>query len=172
MPMTPLQSPTNNNLTSILSNSTPSYADKAKNKITPITNFTHPSTEQGIIFECSKDLKLVNYLLALKNYVGGPKNIIAASKASNNHIIVHLKDVETVNLFMSSQNGIFRINNEPIKWRTLKSPARKIIFSQVSREISNELLLECITDYLQLSPTSILRYPRNGFHWKQLKRQL
>lgn len=50
----------------------------------------------------------------MKDLVRGSKNIFAASKVSNNCIIVHLEDSSILNKFMT-QYGSFTIENDTIK---------------------------------------------------------
>lgn len=77
----------NLSITSNTKNS-PSYSDKTKTKISPLAKFNHPHDDQGIIFNCILD------------YQFGPQNIIAASKISNNRVVVHLKSASLVDNFI------------------------------------------------------------------------
>lgn len=101
-----------------------SYANKVKTKISPLADFTHPKEDQGIVFNCILDFKFRDYLIAIKDKVGGPTNMIAGSKVSNNRIIIFLKDSEMVNAFMSEHAG-FTIESHFIPCRRLKSGTKK-----------------------------------------------
>lgn len=137
----------------------PSYADKTKPKITPLTDFEHPKDDQGIVFHAIRDYKIRDYLVAIMNPVGGPKNIVAISKISKNRIVCFLKSAELVNSFINDHNG-FKIEQDFIPCRKLKSPTKRIIFSNVSPTIPNDVLQEYIVNELKiklLSGISILR---------------
>lgn len=142
--------------------SNPTYAEKLKKrntKLAPITDFIHPSEEQGIIFNCRRDFKLRDYLNAVASTIEGALNIIAASKVSNNRIIIFLRNVELVDSIMEA-GGFFITKTTFIACKRLKSPTRKIIFSNISPTITNEILEQFITNELDLklaSSISILR---------------
>jgi len=123
-----------------------SYADKLKkNKVSPLSDFAYPNEEQGILFSCMLDYKLRDYLVAIKDLVHGPQNIIAASKVSQNRVILFLKNEEMVETFLTDHGG-FAIESNFIKCRKLKSPTKRIIFSNVSLTIPNDVLLSYIAE--------------------------
>lgn len=149
----------NTNSSHPLTSSQTSYAAKTKTKIAPLTNFVHPNDNQGIVFNTIQDYKLRDYLLAIKDLVGGPLSIIAASKVSKNRVIIFLKSEDLVNTFMT-QHGGFSIHSNFIACRRLKSPTKRLVFSNVSPTIPNEILEQYIVNDLKiklLSGISILR---------------
>lgn len=91
-----------------------SYANNVKqNKICPLTDLFTPNKEQGITFLCRKDYKLRDYLMALKDFIQGAQNIIAASKVNNNRIIIFLKNEDLLDNFMHN-HGAFSIEDDKI----------------------------------------------------------
>lgn len=138
----------------------PTFAEKTKkSKITPINTFAYPSEEQGIIFDHVADTKIREYLLALHTSVGGPQNILAASRVSGGRVIIFLATKEIVETFQS-QHGGFSLDGKFIKTRKLKTPAIRVILSNVSPIIPNSAIENLLNESLGLkpiSPISILR---------------
>lgn len=123
------------------------------------TDFDYPANDQGVVFSCILDYKLRDYLVAIKDLVGGAKNIVAASKVSENRVIFFLSNRELVDTFMSHHGG-FTIECDFIVCWKLTSPTKKIIFSNVSPTIPNHVLEHYIVNKLKielLSGISILR---------------
>lgn len=140
-----------------------SYADKLKKKILPLTDFAHPSEEQGIVFNGILDYKLRDYLVAIKDLVHGPTNIIAASKVSRNRVILHLKTKDLVDEFFENHGG-FQIESNYIKCRKLTVPTQKIILSHVNPQIPNSIIEDYIQNILHLNLTSDISFLRVNPH--------
>lgn len=147
--------------TSSSTNLSASYSDKLQNKprIIPITEITHPTDDQAFVFNCISDYKIRDYLIALKDLVGGPKNMVAVSKVSKNRIIIHLSSSELVDNLLS-QHGGFKIEDSYIKCRKLRAPVQKIVLSHVNPNIPNSLLEDFVTNELKLSLTSNITFLR------------
>lgn len=147
-----------------ISSTPPSYSDKVKKKITPMLDFEHPTEDQGIILNYIPELKLIDYLQAIKSIVKEAKHIIAASRVSNNKIIVFLANKNMVNDIVHTHEGI-TIGQHFIKARKLNSSSRKIILSNVSPIIPNTVIEQYLKNNLQLqlaSHISLLRVqPQN-----------
>lgn len=122
-------------------------------KIEPLTSFTFPTSEQGIIFPYVADSKIRDYLVATAEILGDPKYIIAASRISKNRVSVFLNSSEMVDNFLSRPNGI-KIRNEVIRGRHLKNKPKKLILSNVSPTIPNSTLERYLTEELKLKLTS------------------
>lgn len=138
--ITPPQHTTGNNNT---------YANKVK-KLHRITRFRNPEDEQAFVFNCVSDFKVKQYLHALKNEVGGPKNVIAASKIEENQMVVHLISKEILNEFFNVYGGQFKIESHVIKCRRLSAPKTKIMLSHVNPSIPDNILIEYIKEELKL----------------------
>jgi len=111
----------------------------------------------------STSSQLKQYLVALKNIVKDAKNIIAASKISQDRILVFLKSKELVDTFMK-QGATIEIENNHIKGRRLLNPAKKVVFSNVSATIPNSVLHTYISNQLNFklaSPITVLRAEPN-----------
>ena len=137
----------------------PTFAEKTKKKIQPLTAFNHPTEEQGIIFPHSEGAKIRDYLLAIYQLVGGANNIVAASRVSGGRVIIFLANKELVENFQKEFGG-FLFQNTFIKTRKLKTPSTKLIISNVSPTVPNTAIEELLTKTLKLklaSPVSILR---------------
>lgn len=139
--------------------SSPTFAEKTKQKITPLISFSHPSEEQGVIFEHIDGLKIRDYLLAIYKLVGGAKNIIAASRVSGGKVIIFLSSREIVEKFQSEHGG-FKIGENYVVTRKLKAPSVKIILSNVSPIIPNAVIEASLTQLglKPITPISILRF--------------
>lgn len=131
------------------SSSINTYANTVK-KLRRITKFKNPVDEQGFIFNCVPDLKVKQYLHALKTNVGGPKNIIAASKIEDNQIVIHLQSKEVLNEFFNKHDGKFSIDSHVIQCKRLSAPKTKIMLSHVNPSIPDSVLIEFIKDELKL----------------------
>lgn len=152
------------------------YAAKTKRKITPLISFAHPDEIQGIIFNHVNDTPIPNYFEALSPLIGGPLNIIAASRVSGNRVIIFLSNANIVNDFMTNHGG-FRINEGYVKIRYLKSTLTKLILSNVSPMIPTILLENYLSKTLNLdlvSPISIFRVNPNDEKYAHIsfRRQL
>lgn len=138
----------------------PTFAEKTKQRVTPLTSFVHPTEEQGIIFNHVEGQKLRDYLLAIYKPAGGAQNIIAASRVSGGKIILFLASREIVDKFQNDHGG-FKLGNTFIPTRRLKAPTIRIILSNVSPIIPNTVIENLISNRLGLkmvSPISILRF--------------
>ncbi len=140
--------------------SVPSFATKTKQKIAPLTTFAHPKEDQGIIFDHIDGLKLRDYLLGIYKLLGGPQNIIAASRVSGGKVILFLSSSEIVDKFQEQHAG-FTVNNTYIQTRRLKAPTIKVILSNVSPMIPNSAIEKVLQEQFNLkpvSPISMLRF--------------
>ena len=136
----------------------PTFADTVKKKIIPLTSFSHPTEEQGIIFNHVEGAKIREYLMAVHKLVGGAQNIVAASRVSGERVIF-LASKEITDQFQNTSGG-FLMGDLFIKTRKLKTPAIKVIISNVSPTILNTVLENQLTNTFGLklvSPISILR---------------
>ena len=135
------------------------YAEKTKKRIQPITTIENPSDEQGIIFNHTGEHTIRDYLLALSDQVGGPQNIIAASRVSGSKVIVFLKNKALVDDFQSKKGG-FQLGPLFFPTKKLKPPTTKLLISNISPTIPNNLLEELLVNTLQLKLLSPITYLR------------
>jgi len=131
----------------------------SRTKITPIKSFTHPTAEQAIIFDHQEGLQTRDYMLAIYQLIDGAQNIIAASRVSGNRVIMYLSNADIVNTFQEKHGGFYH-KGIFIRTRKLRTPAKKIVLSNVSPEIPNSEIEKYIVNQFHLklaSPVSLLR---------------
>lgn len=148
-----------------------SYSQAAKH--TPVDTF--PEREQAIILSVVEDLKLVDYVTTVGKIIG-PKNVIFASKISNNRVCIYLANTNLVD-FIVSNHSITTISNKEVHIRRLVTPAKRVIFSNVSPNIPHYLLEAAIHNlgFQKASPVSFLRasLPTEEFgHVLSFRRQI
>lgn len=134
--------------------STSSYANAASAK--PILN-TFPKKDQAVIINVLDGVKLTDYVVSLGGIIG-PKNILFASRISNNRVCIYLSSKELVEEVILHHSSIV-INGQEASIRRLVSPARRIIFSNVSPTIPHEFLENVVkaAGFKPVSPVSFLR---------------
>lgn len=89
-----------------------------------------PKKEQAIIFPVIEGLQVKDYVIATGNVVD-PKEILFASRISNNRICINFSSKLVVNNFIENHNGI-QINDVFVPARKLILPAKRLILSNVS----------------------------------------
>lgn len=114
-----------------------SFANALKNTK---SKFPVPDRNQAIIFDAIDNTNKDEYIIATGDIVG-PKNIMFASRVSNNRICIYLSSKDIVETFINEKEGI-TINNNFIKARRLVSPAKRIILSNVSPALPHDVILE------------------------------
>lgn len=134
---------------------TQSYAAKTRRQITPLTDFCYPDEDQAIIFKHIESTKILDYLKALLPLIQEPKFIIAASRISRNRVVVFLDSADRVNTLMAKSSS-FLLGNTTIPFHRLRSPAKKLVLSNVSPAIPNNILQNYLTNTLGLDLTSQL----------------
>lgn len=99
-----------------------------------------PRKEQAIIYPAIDGLQVRDYVVETGKIVG-PKNILFASRMSNNRICIYLTTKTLVESFVEKEGGI-TINDIYIPVRKLIIPARRFIVSNVSPCIPHHVLEE------------------------------
>uniref|UniRef100_A0A1Y1LV00 CCHC-type domain-containing protein n=1 Tax=Photinus pyralis TaxID=7054 RepID=A0A1Y1LV00_PHOPY len=113
-----------------------SFASVVKEK----NRYVFPSREQGILFPAIDRLSKNDYVISVGTLVG-PKNVIYASRVSNSRMCICLSSKTLVDDFIANHKGI-TVGNVFIPARRLVLPAKKIILSNVSFCIPNDVLAE------------------------------
>ncbi|CAG9819942.1 unnamed protein product [Phaedon cochleariae] len=116
-----------------------------------------PDQKQAIIFSTIEGIKIHEYLLALGTLIN-PRQILFASRISNNRICIYLASPDLVNTFMN-EHGAITINDETIRARRLISPSERLILSNVCPIIPHAHLEQSLQQIglKLLSPTTFLR---------------
>lgn len=118
---------------------------------------TFPKKEQAIILHVDPNLKLFDYVRSIGNIVG-PKNIIFASRISNNRICIYLKSEETVDQLIQCHQ-IITIEGIQHNIRRLISPTKRIVISNISPFISHDIVENIVKNlgFQLASPVTFLR---------------
>lgn len=103
-----------------------------------VSKFNFPEREQAIIMDAIDDTQKNEYIVEVGKLVG-PKNVIFASRISNNRICIYLSSKDSVNEFINKYGGI-TLNGVFIAARRLVSPAKRIILSNVSPSIPHDVI--------------------------------
>lgn len=110
-----------------------------------------PERTQGILFPAIDGISLFEYIVGVGSLIG-PKNVTFASRVSGGRICIFLASKVIVDNFIKEIKGI-KVKEEFIEARRLVTPATRIILSNVSPVITNEILVEELKR-LNLKPVS------------------
>lgn len=105
---------------------------------TALTQQHYPSRNQANVLNTITNTKLQDYLNEIGPLVE-PKNITHVSKISNNRLCIFLSSKEVVDNFINNY-GHINVNNETIQVRRLITPSERLVLSNVSPVIPNDLL--------------------------------
>lgn len=149
-------------------NNATSYAATAE-------KLTFPKRDQGLILDCAGDLSLTEYTCAVGDIIN-PKNVLFASKISNNRVCLYLANKELVDN-ITNLHEFIQIGQVKVTIRPLISKNKRIIFSNVPANMPNSAL-ENVLDQLNVkkaSPVSLLKAAINkeGYsHVASFRRQV
>lgn len=134
----------------LLNSETPNNDNNLNNNSNSVANavkkpmeINHPNKEQGIILNAIEGLQIHEYIYAVGSIVK-PKNIIAASRLSNQRICLYLAGKNIVDELLQQVDSI-KINDHAIKVRRLITPSKKIVISNVCPSIPNAILEKELT---------------------------
>ena len=96
-----------------------------------------PKKERAIFLNVNDTLKLNDYVIAIGNIIQA-KNILFASRISNNRICIYLSTVEYVDTI--TQQTSIKITGLDIGLRRLITPAKRLILSNVCPSIPHDYL--------------------------------
>lgn len=113
----------------------PSFANALKYARAKVS---FPEREQAIVFDTLDNTVKDDYIVGVGKLIG-PKNIIFASRVSNNRVCIYLSSKKMVETFIAVHEGI-TINDEFVRARRLVSPAKRVILSNVSPCIPHEAI--------------------------------
>lgn len=133
--------------------SSQSYSSKARTS--PQTMF--PKKDQAIVIHAVEPYKLSDYVKSLGSIIQ-PKNIIFASRISNNRICIYLSSTQTVDDLMKTHCRI-KLGDIEVPIRRLITPAKRIVISNVCPSIPHEVVEIALKnlDLKLVSPISFLR---------------
>lgn len=124
-------------------------------KTTPVQTF--PKKDQAIIMGVVDNLKLCDYAFEVAELIG-PKNLLFASRISNNRICMYLDSKETVDKLVEEHSTIL-VQDQEVNVRRMITPAKRLILSNVCPTIPNDIIQrELERSGLKLvSPVSFLK---------------
>lgn len=125
-----------------------------------------PKRNQGLIMDCVDGLNLTDYMCAI-GYIVQPKNVIFASRISNNRVCIYLATKELVTELTDKHETIV-IKNLTITLRPLISKLKRVIFSNVSPDIPN-YVLEDMLEELNVQCGSRISYVRASASMEEYK---
>ncbi|KAJ3658880.1 hypothetical protein Zmor_010596 [Zophobas morio] len=125
-----------------------------------------PSKEQAIVLTAINDTKLIEYVLAIGNVVTA-KNVLFASRMSNDRICIYLSDKSCVDQIISEHSTIV-VNDNEVNVRRLINPAKRIIFSNVCPSIPH-IVIENLVKQAGFVPVSQMSFLRAGIKSDEYK---
>ena len=128
-------------------------ATKSYSQATQKTQF--PKQEQGLLLDCVEDLNLTDYTCAVGSIVQ-PKNVIFASKISNNRIRLFLTSKLLVD-DITGKNKFLVIKGKRVTIRPLIVKQQRIILANVCPTIPHSVLEEMI-DNLNIKRSSYISW--------------
>lgn len=133
--------------------SSSTYASKAKTA--PAIIF--PKREQAIILSVIEGLKLSDYVIKVGSIVG-PKNVLSASRISNNRMCIFLSSTDIVDRMVQDHAEV-TIEGERVTVRRMITPARRIVCSNVCHSIPHQIVENQIRNlgFTPVSPVSFLK---------------
>lgn len=119
---------------------TPLFSQVLKTK----SKTVYPRKDQAIILNSIDGVPIKDYIVSLGKAVQ-PKNILFASRISNNRVCIYLTSKDIVTKFMTDHGGI-TIGDIFISSRRLITPARRVILSGVSPCIPHEVIEQVLQE--------------------------
>lgn len=101
-----------------------------------------PKLNQAIVFKTIDGIKQIDYIIAISK-ITSPKNIISASRISNNRFCIFLTS-ETIADNLIKEHTHIIVNDIEIPIRKLITPFKRIILANVYPIIPNSLILEAL----------------------------
>ncbi|KAF0762411.1 DNA replication licensing factor MCM4-like [Aphis craccivora] len=140
--------------------SQPSPLSKSNNTKTfaeTTANTTFPKKEQAIILNTINEIPQIEYVKAFSK-ISSPKNIIFASRISNNRFCIYFRDKHTVDELIQNYS-LISVNENQIPFRRLVNPAKRFIISNAHPIIPHEVITEhlLLENIKTLSPITFLK---------------
>lgn len=132
---------------------TNTYANRVK---TPNIN-TSPKKEQAIILHAINEIHTNDYIIQIGKLIN-PKNIIFASRISNERICIYLSSKAHVEQLISKHPNI-TIGNQQIEIRRLINPSKRLIISNICPTIPNKTIEEKLVQigFKLVSPINFMK---------------
>ncbi|CAB0029126.1 unnamed protein product [Trichogramma brassicae] len=98
--------------------------------------------EMAIVMDALDGIKYTDYLKILKNHID-PKKMKYASRISNKRVCVYMDSIESAELLINKVKEIV-VNGNTVGIRPLKSPNKRVVISNVSPVISDQVLMDSL----------------------------
>lgn len=153
----PIDTVTNNVQPTQTSQQQPSRSYVTAAKTVPTQSF--PTKNQAIIVSVVENLKLSDYVVSIGSLIG-PKNLLFASRISNNRICMYLHSKDMVDKLVQTHKTIF-IEGHEVNIRRLITPAKRLILSNVCPTIPHDIV-KCELEKAGLKLVSPVSFMRAG----------
>ncbi|CAI6345684.1 unnamed protein product [Macrosiphum euphorbiae] len=137
--------------------SSPPKINNTKTFAETTANTTFPKKDQAIILNTINEIPQIEYVKAFSK-ITLPKNIIFASRISNNRFCIYFRDKITVDELTQNYSYI-TVNENQIPFRRLVNPAKRFIISNAHPIIPHEVITEhlLLENIKTLSPITFLK---------------
>lgn len=138
-------------------------------------NENTPSREQALVFNSIDGIPQRDYVIAIGKLIS-PKNIVYASRISNNRFCIFLSSKQILDSLLASTQTI-TINEHTIEIRRLINPSKRIVISNVCPSIPNHVILDALMN-INITPVSQIIHLKAGIniegydHISSFRRQL
>lgn len=124
------------------------------------SNFQFPKKNQAIIFDTLENVKIDEYLQAIKKRTD-PSNIIAASKITQNRFCFYLKSAALVEDLTEEGKNILLVGGIEVAMRPYVAKLKRVIFSNVHPCVPHDVITDKLKE-LGVQPKSNLTFLRVG----------
>lgn len=128
-------------------------------------NETFPTKKQAIIVEVDNETTYTDTVKAIAAIIQG-KNILFASKISNNRVCLYLKDIPLVNK-ITAEHPTITVNGKIFKLRRYINASKRLIISNVSPDIPHEIIKNLLLQN-NIELTSAVAFLRAGLREQDL----
>lgn len=138
-------------------------------------NENPPSREQALVLNSIEGIPQRDYIVAIGKLIS-PKNIVFASRISNNRFCIFLSSKQILDSLLASTQTI-TINEQLIEIRRLINPSKRIVISNVCPSIPNQVILDALKN-INITPVSQIVHLKAGInmegydHISSFRRQL
>ena len=119
-----------------------------------------PGEDQAIVLDSVDDITVTDYVYAVASIIG-PQNIHYASRISLSRICMYLSNKTLVDKITDEKHNKIKIKDQLLEVRPLKAKMQRVIFSNVSPAIPNDVLIDKISSY-GITVTNVMTPLRTG----------
>jgi len=139
----------NNNKVVITENTEKNVATNKQNEATYATalrsekyssRFVFPEKDQAFVMDAPQGIAKNDFIMGVGKLIG-PKNVIFASRITNQRICIYLASKQVLEKFMNENKGV-HIGDSFYPAKRLVAPSKRIILSNVSPSIPNSVIYD------------------------------